>query len=200
MEWLQEDEALLKTEGSRRPRMLEIGALSTDNACSKSGRFDVERIDLNSRGEGILQQDFMKRPLPQNDEERFDIISLSLVLNFIPNPAGRGDMLLRTLAFLHKPGKYTDPPQRFFFPGLFLVLPAPCVYNSRYLDAATLEAIMGSVGYGKAVRSKTTQRLVYYLWKRASSPPGERSAFSKKQVRAGASRNNFAIVLRDQER
>jgi 25S rRNA (adenine2142-N1)-methyltransferase len=199
MEWLKEDESLPKPIGFGRLRMLEIGALSVDNACSKSGRFDIERIDLNSQEEGILQQDFMKRPLPRNDEERFDIISLSLVLNFVPNPADRGDMLLRTLAFLHEPDKYTDPYLRFFYPSLFLVLPAPCVYNSRYLDATMLEAIMNSLGYGKAVRSKTTQRLAYSMWKRTSRSPQERSSFLKRQVRTGASRNNFAIVLRQQE-
>ena len=60
MEWLKP----LAAEMSKREqkiRLLEVGALSTSNACSKSGLFDIERIDLFSQAEGILQQDFMER-------------------------------------------------------------------------------------------------------------------------------------------
>ncbi|TDZ17759.1 25S rRNA adenine-N(1) methyltransferase [Colletotrichum orbiculare MAFF 240422] len=57
-------------DGLQRLRMLEVGALSTENACSKSGLFDMEHIDLNSQQPGILQQDFMERPLPNDDTER----------------------------------------------------------------------------------------------------------------------------------
>jgi 25S rRNA (adenine2142-N1)-methyltransferase len=175
--------------------MLEVGALSTQNACSKSGCFDIERIDLNSQGEGILQQDFMQRPLPRDESERFDIISLSLVLNFVPDPKGRGDMLRRATYFLFPPGQHLDNPQlAAHFPSLFLVLPAPCVTNSRYLDEERLASIMTSLGYTKTA-SKTSQRLVYYLWKRDSSCGGAERQFSKKEIRSGASRNNFAIVL-----
>ena len=77
VEWLKPIQPFRKP-GTQRLRMLEVGALSTSNACSKSEYFDIERIDLNSQGEGILQQDFMKRPLPKNHREKFDIISLSL--------------------------------------------------------------------------------------------------------------------------
>ena len=72
--------------------MLEVGALSTSNACSRSGLFEIERIDLNSQAEGITQQDFMERPLPKDSSEQFEIISLSLVLNYVPDAIGkRGD-------------------------------------------------------------------------------------------------------------
>lgn len=195
MQWLQPCLAPLKTVSGQRLRMLEIGALSTQNACSRSGRFDIERIDLNSQGEGILQQDFMERPLPRDESERFDIISLSLVLNFVPEPRGRGEMLRRTTKFLHAPGRHLENPQLADnFPSLFLVLPAPCVTNSRYLDEERLTSIMASLGYKKVV-SKTTQRLVYYLWKRDSSCGGTGVPFPKKEIRSGPHRNNFAVVL-----
>ncbi len=197
VQWL---ETCLSSSGSSSGtplRMLEVGALSTQNACSKSGRFEIERIDLNSQEEGILQQDFMERPLPRNDSERFDIISLSLVLNFVPNPDGRGEMLRRTVRFLHGPERYTTTTTTFntHFPGLFLVLPAPCVTNSRYLDEERLVAIMVALGYTK-IASKTTQRLVYYLWKRDSEPSTSSAAFPKREIRSGSSRNNFAIALK----
>jgi 25S rRNA (adenine2142-N1)-methyltransferase len=175
--------------------MLEVGALSTQNACSKSGHFDIERIDLNSQGDGILQQDFMERPLPQDESERFDIISLSLVLNYVPEPKDRGEMLRRSTQFLRAPERYLDSPHLLTsFSSLFLVLPAPCVTNSRYLDEERLAAIMKTVGYVK-VESKSTQRLVYYLWRKDRVCKGTEGTFSKKEVRSGPTRNNFAVVL-----
>jgi 25S rRNA (adenine2142-N1)-methyltransferase len=195
MQWLQPCLSSPGEDSSRRLRMLEVGALSSQNACSKSGHFDIERIDLNSQEEGILQQDFMERPLPGNESERFDIISLSLVLNYVPEPKERGEMLRRTTQFLRAPGRYIDDLQLSAnFPSLFLVLPAPCVANSRYLDEEKLVAMMESLGYVK-VATKTTQRLVYYLWRRDRVCKGKGGSFSKKEIRSGPTRNNFAVVL-----
>lgn len=197
MEWLKPVHPALKeaAQGSAlRPfRMLEVGALSTTNECSKSRFFSMQRIDLNSQGEGITQQDFMERPLPKDDSERFDIISLSLVLNFVPDARVRGDMLLRTLDFLVQPGSNAGPELEKFFPSLFLVLPAPCVTNSRYMDESRLEAIMTSIGYIKT-EYKLTQKLVYYLWTRTNNP-ASRIKFAKTQIRTGGTRNNFAVLL-----
>ncbi|PSR90391.1 putative methyltransferase-domain-containing protein [Coniella lustricola] len=207
MDWLKAIETeQQKTTTSTRQwsslRMLEVGALSTTNACSRSGMFTIERIDLNSQGEGILQQDFMERPLPKDDAERFDIISMSLVLNFVPDPEGRGDMLLRTLEFLRCPvglnSETSEADLSFPFPSLFLVLPAPCVTNSRYLDEEKLGAILASLGY-TIVKSRTTHKLVYYLLKRAKVQPpllGSKASFTKRELRSGPNRNNFAIVLK----
>lgn len=195
MQWLQQGLTSHKDASGRPLRMLEVGALSIQNACSQSGHFDIQRIDLNSQGEGISQQDFMERPLPKDDSERFDIISLSLVLNFVPDPKGRGEMLRRTTQFLLAPGKYMESPLlNANFPSLFLVLPAPCVTNSRYLDDNRLTAIMTALGYLK-VTSKMTQRLVYYLWKKESINPVAKLRFPKQEIRAGSTRNNFAVVF-----
>jgi 25S rRNA (adenine2142-N1)-methyltransferase len=197
MQWLEPclSSSQEAASGGNRLRMLEVGALSTQNACSKAGYFDIERIDLNSQGDGILQQDFMQRPLPRDESELFDIISLSLVLNYVPEPRGRGEMLRRTTQFLRSPGRYVGTPQpRDSFPSLFLVLPAPCVTNSRYLDEDRLTDIMTSLGYAQ-VASKTTQRLVYYLWRREQVCKGAGRPFPKKEVRSGSTRNNFAVVL-----
>ncbi|KAH8879405.1 hypothetical protein GQ53DRAFT_789334 [Thozetella sp. PMI_491] len=194
LQWLEPCLQGEKGAAARPLRMLEVGALSTQNACSKSGYFDIIRIDLNSQGEGIIQQDFMERPLPRDHDERFDIISLSLVLNFVPDPRQRGEMLRRTLDFLHLP-KHLPQHLKGYFPSLFLVLPAPCISNSRYLDEERLEAMMLSFGYSK-VASKATQRLVYYLWKRDSASSSAAMPFAKNIIRTGSSRNNFAIVIK----
>ena len=174
--------------------MLEVGALSTTNACSRSGLFEMTRIDLNSQSEGILQQDFMERPLPNGNGEKFDIISLSLVLNYVPDALGKGQMLKRTLSFLRS---ISDPLLKDFFPSLFLVLPAPCVENSRYMDEAKLEKIMNSLSYVK-VKRKLTNKLVYYLWKaeEVTELKKQTIVFKKEEIRAGAMRNNFSIVIK----
>jgi 25S rRNA (adenine2142-N1)-methyltransferase len=195
MEWLGPIVSNLKDLKSKGEsmRILEVGALSLSNACSKSNLFDLERIDLNSQAEGIKQQDFMERPLPTNEKEKFDIISLSLVLNYVPDPGGRGKMLTRTLEFLRDRQVSKDLIQ--FFPSLFLVLPASCVSNSRYMDEPKLEAIMESIGYVN-VRKKLSNKLIYYLWRKESPVQKRTSSFKKEEIRSGKSRNNFAIVMK----
>lgn len=190
MEWLHDVKTV---KVGRKLRMLEVGVLSTQNACSRSGIFDITRIDLNSQGEGILKQDFMIRPLPTSDEERFDVLSLSLVLNFVPSPAGRGEMLERTCFFLTSSVNaqfgYDDS-----FPSLFLVLPAACTTNSRFMNEERLALLMASLGYALRQR-KQTNKLVYYLWTLRDEPEPLRQRFEKKEVNSGRSRNNFCIVL-----
>lgn len=70
--------------------MLEIGALSPDNAAAKRPYIMNTPIDLNSQHPDILAQDFLQRPLPKTNADRFDIVSCSLVLNFVPEPRDRG--------------------------------------------------------------------------------------------------------------
>ena len=195
MDWLAPIVPSLKEHASNRQqlRMLEVGALSTTNACSKSHLFEMHRIDLNSQAEGIRRQDFMERPLPNNTKEKFDIISLSLVLNYVPDAVGRGDMLLRTLEFLRSPHN-PESGLEGIFPSLYLVLPAPCITNSRYLDERKLQTIMESLGY-VIVNKKLSNKLVYYLWRRVSLRT-KRTTFKKGEIRSGKNRNNFSVVLR----
>jgi 25S rRNA (adenine2142-N1)-methyltransferase len=88
-------------------RILEIGALSTTNALNIPGATTVRRIDLRSSAPGIEEADFMTFPLPNapdgsgewQDERGYDVLSLSLVLNYVPDARGRGDMLRRTTLF-----------------------------------------------------------------------------------------------------
>lgn len=197
-----------KAEDGEKCRLLEVGALSTDNACSKRRYLDVERIDLNSQAAGILQQDFMQRPLARTDAERFDIISLSLVLNYVPDAEGRGEMLKRTCTFLREPvgllqqkdagekeKEEEDAVPDLPIPCLFLVLPAPCVTNSRYLDRRRLEQIMNSLGY-VLLREKVTAKLCYQLWKLEGGQAGKGQKFPKVEVSPGVKRNNFCVIVK----
>ncbi|KAL4806017.1 putative methyltransferase-domain-containing protein [Aspergillus unguis] len=172
-------------------RTLEVGALSTRNACSQNGYLDVTRIDLNAQEPGILKQDFMERPLPSGDGARFHLISLSLVLNYVPDPVGRGEMLKRCVTFLTK----TAPPgcPVSIVPSLFLVLPAPCVTNSRYLTEQRLHDILTSLGFSLA-KNKQTSKLIYQLWDYSGNCTPKQ--FKKEELNPGRMRNNFAIVVK----
>lgn len=247
VQWLHEMMAEGRGDGRGRKeyewRMLEVGALRVDNAAACSGLFTtVERIDLHAQEKGIVTQDFMERPLPAAEEEGFDLVSLSLVLNYVGDAGARGEMLKRVEGFLRKRkkkrgkggdddergedgGRKTNEQDGWFFPGLFFVLPAPCVTNSRYLDEERLEAMMQELGYVRAKR-KLSLKLVYYFWrwvgeeeeeekekkspnqkptrrheKREQDPSNNDDKprrWAKKELRKGATRNNFAVVLKQE--
>ncbi|KAL8922575.1 MAG: hypothetical protein Q9208_005078 [Pyrenodesmia sp. 3 TL-2023] len=186
--------------GKGRLRMLEVGALKVDNACSRSGIFDVTRIDLHSQHPDIKTQDFMEMDSPSieaMEDNGFDVVSLSLVVNYLGNAVGRGEMLKRVGGFLRL-GRHSGKKDIMgsVFPALFLVLPAPCVTNSRYLDEVRMEDIMTSLGYTKMKR-KLSKKLVYYLWRFVGIKAGqlENVAFRKEEVLPGGQRNNFTIIL-----
>lgn len=172
-------------------RVLEVGALSTKNVISKTPSLDVSRIDLNSQEPGILKQDFMERPLPRTedaDEERFHLISLSLVLNYVPDATGRGEMLKRCVKFLSSKCPISLPPT------LFLVLPVACVDNSRYVTEKRLLDILSSLGFELA-QSKRTSKLIYQLWNHTGAKAPTKS-FKKEMLNPGHTRNNFSIILK----
>ncbi|KAL8684144.1 MAG: hypothetical protein Q9224_006575, partial [Gallowayella concinna] len=127
-----------------RLRMLEVGALKVDNACSRSGMLDTTRIDLHSQHPDIQTQDFMDMPKPSPEtisRDGFDIVSLSLVVNYVGDAVARGEMLKRVSSFLRsdKQGGVGNDEAQTVLPALFLALPAPCVTNSRYMDEERLE-------------------------------------------------------------
>lgn len=195
MEWLKPFATSIKETGSRL-RMLEVGALSTKNACSRSGLFEMQRIDLYSQAEGIVQQDFMERAKPTTDKDHFDIISLSLVLNFVPDAEGRGAMLKHTTSFLDQTASRSMPKElQTMFPSLFLVLPVSCTVNSRYMNEERLTCMMASLGY-VLLRVKQTAKLVYYLWQLRDKPGLHEQKFPKKLIKEGGARNNFCVVLK----
>jgi 25S rRNA (adenine2142-N1)-methyltransferase len=190
VEWLRESIEAAKPHGMKF-RVLEIGALSTRNAISKIDRLEVTRIDLHSQEPGIQEIDFTDLSVPDTEGQKYHIISLSLVLNFVPNPAARGAMLQRISGFLTRDTSESTSQQ---FPCLFLVLPLPCVENSRYLTEDRLEEMMTSLGFC-LIKVKKTNKLYYSLWKYQQDGVGKTVTFKKKELRSGSSRNNFAIVL-----
>ncbi|AQZ09637.1 YBR141C [Zygosaccharomyces parabailii] len=170
-------------------RALEIGSLSTKNQISTCGMFQpVTRIDLESSQPGIVKQDFMQRQLPRSEEDRFDLISCSLVLNFVPTPLQRGQMCERFASFLlsHSSTAY-----------LFVVLPLPCISNSRYMDKEHYLDLMGCLNYS-LVKYHEAKKLCYMLLRHGgqSTEHVKRDRFTKKdKLHNGPNMNNFCIIL-----
>ena len=88
---------------------------------------------------------------------------------------------------------------------LFIVLPLPCVHNSRYLDFLRLTQILTAVGFSIVKeRHKPGGKLIYILCRAEQlSGPGMQSGqretlppelTAKRSLRTG-NRNNFAILL-----
>jgi 25S rRNA (adenine2142-N1)-methyltransferase len=69
--------------------LLEIGALTPDNYASCAKWIENEPIDLHSQHPSIKEQDFFERPIIS--DKLLDLISCSLVLNFVPDPRQRGE-------------------------------------------------------------------------------------------------------------
>jgi 25S rRNA (adenine2142-N1)-methyltransferase len=199
VDWLRGADVLSRTQGTVDGddadsvlRCLEVGSLSARNEISKyPNRIEMIRIDLNSQGPGIKKQDFMERPLPTLPSDRFDIISLSLVLNYVPDPVQRGEMLKRVTQFLQR----TDTNQKInasVLPALFLVLPLPCVDNSRYLDEQLLLRIMTNLGFS-LTNEKKTPKLCYYLFSLTGASTSTKTG--KKKVRDSPAMNNFCVII-----
>lgn len=80
-------------------RLLEVGALKPDNYHSCPW-IDVTPIDLRSRHPTILEQDFLQMDAESTHKEKWSIISLSLVVNFVPEPKDRGASTVIGLIYL----------------------------------------------------------------------------------------------------
>jgi len=71
-------------------RLLEVGALKPDNY-EDIPWIQVKPIDLHSRHPSIEEQDFLLLDEKAN-ASTWDVISLSLVINFVPQPKDRGEI------------------------------------------------------------------------------------------------------------
>ncbi|KAL0947317.1 hypothetical protein HGRIS_013436 [Hohenbuehelia grisea] len=165
-----------------RHRLLEVGALKPDNYASCSSWLEVTPMDLRSRHPAIMEQDFLK--MNENEHRgKWDLISLSLVVNFVPQPKDRGQMLQLARSMLSEKGY------------LFLALPLPCVTNSRYLTFEHLNSLMTTIGFAE-LKSKWKEggKMAYWLYGK-DEPLPINGRFHKKQELRSGNRNNFCILL-----
>ena len=168
--------------------MLDIGAL--DGTTYSSFNIKVTSIDLNPQHPLVLKQDFFDRPLPNTkkpDDEAcpyFHCLAFSLVLNFVPDNSKRGEMLIKSLEYIILDGF------------LFIVLPLPCITNSRYFSHESFLGMMNSLGCAlKAF--KHSRKLGFYLFQKEkdTSPSDVRGKWPKMKLFSKGGMNNFSIVI-----
>ncbi|KAG6832723.1 hypothetical protein H0H92_012295 [Tricholoma furcatifolium] len=168
---------------SSKLRLLEIGALKPDNYSACTSWIDSTPMDLRSRHPSIIEQDFLQIDVEEH-RQKWDIISLSLVLNFVPEPRDRGRMLLLAHDILTAGGH------------LFLALPLPCVNNSRYVDLSYLAALMEAIGFTLIhERWKDGRKMIYWLYHKTDPSGASFEPFGKKSVLRQGNRNNFCILV-----
>lgn len=187
IQWLKELKIYNSTD--HKPNALEIGSLSSKNYISTCDIFSkVDRIDLHSMEPlNIQQQDFLERPIPKDDTEKFNLISCSLVVNFVPIPTARGEMMRRIVKFLNEPNEFKSL--------LFFVIPLPCISNSRYCNKKVMNTILTNLGF-ETLKYYESHKLVYWLLKWGGARKVNHAFKSGKcEVNPGSKRNNFCVIL-----
>jgi 25S rRNA (adenine2142-N1)-methyltransferase len=100
-------------------------------------------------------------------------------------------MLIHTRDFLSA----TNLTDRLHY--LFLVVPLPCVTNSRYMAHEHLVSMMKSIGYSHLIHHHFSNKLAYYLFKLNGKPPLKNVLWKKKMItgKQGGGHNNFSVVI-----
>jgi 25S rRNA (adenine2142-N1)-methyltransferase len=120
-------------DGRRRLRLLDVGALQ-DHWSAHAQFVDAVAIDLNPQHPNVRRADFFDfPPVPTAGAPAFDALVLSLVLNFVGDARRRGVMLQRCAALLPPGG------------ALFVIIPAACITNSRYMNHLLFLRILSGV-------------------------------------------------------
>lgn len=178
--WLEKAVKEFPLKRIQKLKVLDVGAI-TGQVYEKMKYMNVTSIDLNSQSPLVLQQDFFLRPIPDSDNDKFDLLCLSLVLNFVVEPALRGKMIGLTRDHLTEGGY------------LYIVLPLPCLENSRYLKHKGFTDLVESIGFS-SLKHHHSKKLAFYLFKMEERPEIE-VVTAKKQVANGTKRNNFSITF-----
>ncbi|KAG0143632.1 hypothetical protein CROQUDRAFT_80887 [Cronartium quercuum f. sp. fusiforme G11] len=166
--------------------LLDVGAIS-GTSYQKFPWIQTTSIDLNPQDEEkVLKYDFLKFPIPDSDSKKFDVIGLSLVLNFVGDLKRRSEMIQHAHLYL-KPFGY-----------LYIVLPLACIENSRYLDSERFTNILNSLGF-VPVKQHNSTKLTFWLSQRSGSNGygiiQKHIKWNKEEIRKGANRNNFCIKV-----
>ena len=163
-----------KTE-EEKLRLLDVGAL--DNNYKKHLKWmQCTPIDLNPQSNEVIEADFLKL----DGKAKYDVVVMSLVINFEGDTRKRGDMLRKCQELIVDQGY------------LFIVLPLPCLSNSRYLNEELFISMMGSLGFDVCARH-SSKKLSFSMFRKTH--PVQVKSFPKKVLRKGGNHNNFAIVL-----
>ena len=124
--------------GAPRPRVLEVGAINTQ--LLDCAALHVRAIDLHSSEPRIEQCDFLSLPHGGEIEPSsgasvpYDAVVCSMVLNCVPDPRRRFDMLIGLRAQLRAGGR------------CFVTVPRTCLLHSFTIDEELFRTCLVAVG------------------------------------------------------
>lgn len=170
-----------KFEENKRKKLslLDVGAIKNhypnddDRLKLLKDVLQVTSIDLNAsldQSNKVIKADFFEFV----KGKRFDIVVLSLVINFVGDVRKRGKMLKLCENVVRLNGY------------LFIVLPSACLNNSRYLNTEIFQEMLNSCGF-IIIQTKETAKLNFFVCKRTNddklrSPPKD---FNRSVIRPG---------------
>lgn len=140
-------------DSKRRLNALEVGAINTQlHACK---HLSTRSIDLNSQHPLIEEIDFFDIE-PRAD---YDVVVCSMVINCVPLPEKRGEMLARLKGHLKATGI------------LFLVIPTRCMTSRHVGGVSSFMALLGLLGLQEvehdSLVKKETPKLSFFVLKHA---------------------------------
>lgn len=142
------------------PRLeaLEIGAINTQ--LTSSQYLHTRAVDLRSRHPAIEEVDFFRLCPPARS---LDLVVCAMVLNCLPAPGLRGEMLRRVRTLLVDGGL------------LFLALPRQCLTRSPFTDHAHFMSALRALGLGP-VAQKQTPKVALFCCRRCARPSAPAAA------------------------
>jgi 25S rRNA (adenine2142-N1)-methyltransferase len=181
---------MTETETKQGLALLDVGAIKNNYPvkelrCLAPVQVKPTSIDLNPQHEDVVKADFFdyaQQCLAQG--RQFDVVVLSLCINFEGDPAKRGEMIRLASKLLPDDGL------------CFLLLPAPCLENSRYLDLDLLVKILTVVGLEIDGEHKMSDKLFFAVLRKRSGLTQPHETVKRTQCRGGKSRNNFCIIVK----
>lgn len=196
-------------DDNTKPFVLDIGAIDHQYEDFES-QLVVLPIDLNPQHEKVVRADFFNfaREMIQTQrvptcatsvlcedrlhQSHFDVVIMSLVLNFVGDPRERGQMLALASRLMRVGGL------------LFVSLPSACLANSRYMDNDRFQGLVCSLGY-EVVNVSISKKIylgTFRLRKAFETYDASRGTFRFKNefrrvhLRRGDKRNNFCVMLK----
>jgi 25S rRNA (adenine2142-N1)-methyltransferase len=188
-QWVLKELPALRHGAPAPLRLLDVGAIVARFPESVPGSelcLQVRSIDLNSQHADVEEIDFFDLAAQCiARSECYDVVVLSLVLNFVPSAPLRGRMIQLSHGICAHGGL------------MFLVLPLASVANSRYCDVNHLHTVLKATGWRVLKESQSSKLFSLVCEKVPPSTEKELldAARTRIVVRSGANRNNFSVVL-----
>ena len=138
-----------RSSGEALPTLLEVGAINCQLVTNKW--LKVDAIDINSRHPKIQQINFFDYPIVEN---KYNVIVCSMVINCIPTPLARGQLLMDCRRHLTVGGHY------------FIMLPLLCLNSTPHVAGKEqFRRGIESLGF-KFVEEKITSKVALFCFEK----------------------------------